>query len=265
MAMIPSGIIGGDPGYHFLRWIGQHVDWQSHCSGAAYKDRSKLEVLFGPQLWRDVSGKVVVDFGCGIGEQTIEMAQHGAKKVIGLDIQERYLILARQAAQQAGVEDRCEFVTHTVEKADVVLSLDGFEHYGDPAAVLKTMRRLIHDQGRILISFGPTWGHPYGGHAFSVFPWAHLLFSETALIRWRADIEPDGATRFSEVRGGLNQMTIRRFEQLVAESDFKFESFEAVPIRPLRRFWNRWTREFFTAVVRCTLVPRAARDRATHS
>jgi hypothetical protein len=51
-------------------------------------------------------------------------------------------------------------------------------------------------------------------------------------------------------------MTISRFEQLVAESDFEFETFEAVPIRKLRRLHNRLTREFFSSIVRCRLVPR---------
>ena len=219
--MIRTGVIGGYPGYRLLRWISARVAWREHCSGAAYRGRSKLEVLFGSRIWSEVSGKVAIDFGCGIGEQAIEMAQHGAKKVIGLDIQEKYLALAKQAAQKAGVADRCEFLSHTNEKVDVVLSLDGFEHYDDPRTVLETMRRLIKDDGRVLISFGPAWFHPYGGHGFSVFPWAHLLFTESALIRWRSEIESDGATRFNEVRGGLNQMTIRRFERLVAGSDFE--------------------------------------------
>jgi len=121
---------------------------------------------------------------------------------------------------------------------------------------LRRCGNLFKDDGRVLISFGPAWFHPYGGHQFSVFPWAHLLFSERALIRWRSDIESDGATRFNEVKGGLNQMTIRRFEKLIAASDFDVEAFEAVPIRIVRRLWNRWTREFFTSVVRATLIPR---------
>jgi SAM-dependent methyltransferase len=253
-----TGVIGGEAGYRLLRWIGAQVDWRSHCSGEAYRDRSKLEVLFGPQIWAAVAGKTVLDFGCGIGEQTIEIAQHGAKKVIGLDIQENYLALAKAAAEKAGVADRCEFVMQTAQKADVVLSLDGFEHYGDPEGVLRTMRRLVRDDGRILISFGPSWFHPYGGHQFSVFPWAHLFFTEAVLIRWRADFESDRATRFSEVKGGLNQMTIRRFEKLVEASDFEVESIEAIPIRRAKLFWSRWTREFLSSVVRCTLVPRSA-------
>ena len=104
--------------------------------------------------------------------------------------------------------------------------------------------------------FWPTWYHPLGGHLFSVFPWAHLVFTEASLIRWRSDFKTDGATRFCEAEGGLNQMTIRRFRSIVAESDFKFAEFEPVPIRKLRIIANRVTREFTTAIVRCKLVPR---------
>jgi hypothetical protein len=106
----------------------------------------------------------------------------------------------------------------------------------------------------VFASFGPTWYHPLGGHLFSVFPWAHLVFSEAALIRWRADFKTDGATRFSECAGGLNQMTIRRFERLVRESPFQSRMLEAIPIRKLRSVHGGLTREFTTAIVRCRLV-----------
>ena len=59
------------------------------------------------------------------------------------------------------------------------------------------------------------------------------------------------ATSFGEVAGGLNQMTIGRFEKLIAASPFKLADFELVPIRPFRRFHNRLTREFTTTIVRC--------------
>jgi len=119
------------------------------------------------------------------------------------------------------------------------------------------MYNLLKPGGCVLASFGPTWYHPLGGHLFSVFPWAHLLFSEPALIRWRANVRPDGATRFSEVEGGLNQMTIARFERLVSTSQFKIQEIETVPIRKLRPIHCRVTREFTTAVVRAKLIPKA--------
>jgi hypothetical protein len=89
-----------------------------------------------------------------------------------------------------------------------------------------------------------------------VFPRAHLIFTEKSLIRWRSDFKSDGATRLCEAEGGLNQMTIRRFRSIVAESGFKFAEFEPIPIRKLRIFANLMTREFTTAIVRCKLVPR---------
>ncbi|HKP12333.1 MAG TPA: methyltransferase domain-containing protein, partial [Blastocatellia bacterium] len=158
------------------------------------------------------------------------------------------------------VSARCVFVSETEEKADVLLSMDAFEHFDDPAGVLRAMRNLLKPAGVALIEFGPPWYHPLGGHLFSVIPWAHLLFTERALIRWRADFKSDGATRFSEIEGGLNQMTIRRFKKLVAASEFEFAAFEAVPMRSLRWLAHVMPREFCTAVVRCRLVQKAAAD-----
>jgi SAM-dependent methyltransferase len=249
------GIIGGSIGYWTLRALCPDGA-NPHCAGNVYAERSKLEVLFGPQVWDELQGRDVVDFGCGAGVQAIELAQHGANRVTGIDIRETALAEAREAAERAEVSDRCFFAQETNEKVDVILAIDSFEHFADPLGVLQVMRCLLRDSGFALISFGPPWGHPLGGHLFSVFPWAHLLFTERSLIRWRSDFKCDGAARFGEVEGGLNQMTIRRFEHLVAASEFEFASFDAVPIRPMRFLASRLAREFTTSTVRCRLVPR---------
>jgi SAM-dependent methyltransferase len=250
------GIIGGEIGYQLLRRVNR-VSASSYCDGSAYVGKSKIEVLLGSNIWDELAGKVVIDFGCGTGEDSIEIAQRSAKQVIGLDIRQSVLDQAAQAAEKAGVSGKCRFTMSSEERADVILSVDAFEHFSDPAAVLKQMRRLVKDDGCVIAAFGPTWYHPLGGHLFSVFPWSHLVFTENALIRWRSDFKSDGATRFGEVEGGLNQMTIRRFEKLVSESDFRFERLETIPIRRLEGVANRLTREFTTAIVRCKLVPRS--------
>ena len=93
------------------------------------------------------------------------------------------------------------------EPADVIVSLDSFEHFQDPAAILRVMDSYLSPHGKVLATFGPTWYHPLGGHIFSVFPWAHLLFTESALLRWRKSFHPDQtATTFEEC--GLNKITI---------------------------------------------------------
>jgi SAM-dependent methyltransferase len=232
------------------------------CPGApddtetAYQGKSKLRVLLGDEFFSRIVGKTVVDFGCGTGSAAVEIAQNGAARVFGIDIREDILQTARQKAAAAGVDDRCTFTLTAPEPADIIVSVDAFEHFADPAAILRVMEGLLRPSGEVVLSFGPTWYHPLGGHLFSVFPWAHLIFTEKALIRWRSTFKTDGATRFSEVAGGLNQMTIARFERLVAASPLQFARLEIVPIRKLRPLHNRLTREFTTAIVRCRLIKR---------
>jgi SAM-dependent methyltransferase len=249
------GIIGGSLGYRLLRRLSPDAE-KGYCDGSAYKGVSKLETLIGQRIWEETRDKTVIDFGCGEGEDAVEVATRGAKRVIGIDIREHALAKARNTAAAKGVSERCAFTTETHEKADIILSIDAFEHFNDPHKILRTMRGLLKDNGYVIAAFGPTWYHPLGGHLFAVFPWAHLVFTEKALIRWRSDFKTDGATRFCEAEGGLNQMTIRRFRSIVSESDFKFAEFQPVPIRKLRIFANWLTREFTTAIVRCKLVPR---------
>ena len=248
-----GGIIGGTPGYLLLKRLGQRMASDDGGEPVIYQRHPKLEVLFGPDVWQTFAGRTVLDFGCGTGDEAIQIARHGARNVVGLDIREELLELARRKAQEAGVAGRCQFATDADAPADVILSVDAFEHYADPAAVLERMVRLLAPGGTILIAFGPPWWHPLGGHLFSVFPWAHVVFTERALIRWRADFKTDGATRFSEVAGGLNQMTVARFHRLVRTCPLRLRAFEARPIRKLRWAANRLTRELVTSVVLCEL------------
>ena len=244
-------LIGGPLAAAILK----HYEWQD-TEPTAYENRSKVETLLGPHLWNFIRDKVVLDFGCGYGNEALEMATRGAREVIGLDIRENALAVGRAAQAKAGIRN-CRFVQRYEGKADVITSLDAFEHFEDPEGILRIMAELLDPSGKVLVSFGPTWYHPFGGH-MPLFPWAHVLLTEQALIKWRSQYKTDGATRFGEVEGGLNQMTIRRFERVIAKSPFRFEHFEAVPMRhgPIPILHTRLTREFLSSVVRCVLVHR---------
>jgi SAM-dependent methyltransferase len=247
-------ILGGDLAYRVLRCFPTPCNWQLRLDEFSSPAPSKLEAYWGPEIWEALVGRAVLDYGCGTGGDSLEIARRGARRVIGLDIFPKALEIAARAADRANLAERCTFRTATEEKVDAIICIDCFEHFADPAAVLRTMAELLNPAGTVFVSFGPPWLHPYGGHSFSVFPWAHLLFTEKALLRWRALYCSDGATRFHEVRGGLNQMTIRRFQRLIEESPLRMTEFAAIPIRPFRLFHNRLTREFFTSIVRCKLT-----------
>ena len=249
--------VGGTLGHGILKVIHPPTDPEFASSVETYDcSKSKLLTHFGPDIFSRVRGKTVIDFGAGKGREVVEFAKHGAKRVIGIEIQERFRREAKAAIQHAGLNHICSVAETTDEKADLAFSLDSFEHFDDPGGILQLMADLIHDDGEVMISFGWPWYHPNGGHLFSVFPWAHLMFTEACLCKWRAEFKEDGATRFSEVEGGLNQMTIQRFEQLVAQSELELVEMQLTPIRPLRWLHCRLTREFTTALIGARLRKR---------
>jgi 2-polyprenyl-3-methyl-5-hydroxy-6-metoxy-1,4-benzoquinol methylase len=250
------GFIGGSLGVGILTYLSPDGE-NSNLDGGVYRNRSKLEVLFGPDFFEQIRGKTVIDFGCGAGDESIEMAQRGAAHVTGLDIRQKFIDQARENARTSGVANRVDFRTAPNSPADVIVSLDCFEHYDDPAGVLEQMAGCLQPRGKVLVSFGGTWYHPYGGHLFALFPWAHLVFTEHAMLTWRKQSHPQQKAR-TICECGLNKMTIRRFERLVARSPLRFERYETRPIRQARqlRLCNRLTREFFTSIIQATLVRR---------
>src|SRR5215467_7603424 len=253
-----NGLIGGTLGVRLLNTINSTGQLTVMPDGVppAYQRASKLEHLFGRQIWSEIRDKVVVDFGCGEGHQVIELAERGARYVVGLETNWLWSVSAAERVAAAGLAARCVISERWRPQdppADVVISLDSFEHYQDPAGVLQEMHRILTPGGIVLVAFGPPWFHPYGGHLFSVFPWAHLLFSEQAMVTWRTGLPGKGPAT-SLLDAGINRMTIERFEGLVATSPFQFRWFDAVPI--WRRRWPAWSREFTTSIVRCTLETR---------
>jgi SAM-dependent methyltransferase len=222
---------------------------------SAYLEKNKLEVLFGPRVWEEFRGKAILDFGCGDGKEAVEIARHGAARVVGIDVRRDLLRKATIRAEAASVESICEFATATSGRFDVVLSLDSMEHFSEPARELGCIANFLDTEGYVLMSFGPPWLHPLGHH-FPLLLWAHLVFPERSLMEWRARFKNDGAKKFNECLGGLNQMTIGKFERLIAQSPLMMSTCDCVPIRSLYPLHNRLTREFTTAVVRARLRHR---------
>lgn len=72
--------------YRVLKWISPG---EPGCmSGDVYKDKIKIRVVLGDRVLDQLRGKVVIDFGCGEGDDAIALAKSYALRVIGLDIRE---------------------------------------------------------------------------------------------------------------------------------------------------------------------------------
>lgn len=103
----------------------------------------------------------VLDVGCGSGRYVVALAHEGASRLVGVDVSEAMLRLARAEASRAGVGDRCSF--HCTgflefegnEKFDAVLAMGYFDYLEDPSAHLRKMASLC--RGRIFASFPKRW------------------------------------------------------------------------------------------------------------
>jgi SAM-dependent methyltransferase len=262
-----NGILKGTFGYWLLRkLVTDPPGLQESTADAVEPDwEVKLKHTFGCDFASSIKDKVVLDYGCGYGQAVLCMAKMGARRVIGLDINEQALNYGRDRAIDAHVHSECVFLNAKYHgnlqalngEVDVIISHDAFEHYSDPKNELSVMWKLLRRGGSLFISFGPPWWHPYGCHLMFMEapPWTHVFFNEQTIMAVRKLYRSDGAKRFENVEGGLNKMTIRRFEQLVRNSGFSVHSTRYVPIRGTRLLAaTRFGREFFTSVVRAHLV-----------
>jgi len=94
-----------------------------------------------PELPQDLSGASVLDIGCNGGFYSIELKKRGASRVLGVDVDDRYLEQARFASQVLGLD--IEFAKCSVYdvdsipgKFDLVLFMGVFYHLRYPLFAL---------------------------------------------------------------------------------------------------------------------------------
>jgi SAM-dependent methyltransferase len=102
------------------------------------------------------AGERILDIGCGAGQTTLDLAEavgpDGA--VLGVDISEPLLAIARRRAAAAGA-DRARFVAadaqvHTFEPGhDAVYSRFGVMFFADPLAAFANLARALRPGGRL--------------------------------------------------------------------------------------------------------------------
>jgi SAM-dependent methyltransferase len=214
-----------------------------------------------PHFQEDVVGKRIVDFGCGYGYQTAALAKLDIGCIYGVDNNPRCLQNARKLIKS--FEYSCE--VKIVEKLeedqkasfDIVFSQNSFEHFKDPKDILNLMKELLKPGGKIYLTFGPPWYSPYGAHLhyFTKVPWVNLLFSERTLMNVRSRFRNDGATKFEEVEGGLNKMSVAKFYDIIQKSGMLIEYLKYDCVKGLN-FLSKVpvAKELFTNNITCILT-----------
>jgi SAM-dependent methyltransferase len=197
-----------------------------------HQDPLKLLKSMFPGFLEQIRDKSVVDFGCGLGNQTFALAENNAHHIVGIEKITKHVDKARIRAkelQAANVQfyESADFL----EKGtyDVVISQNSMEHFEDPEQIIDLFYQLVGKDGKVFITFGPPWFSPYGAHTnfFCRFPWIHLIFKEKTVFQVRMKFTDDMATSYETVRGGLNRMSLKKFEGIIRSSDFNvvYESY----------------------------------------
>jgi SAM-dependent methyltransferase len=103
------------------------------------------------------AGGLVADIGCGHGASTIIMAKaYPNSRFRGFDNHAPSIEHARQAAEEAGVGDRCEFEVSSAseipgEGYDMVCFFDCLHDMGDPVGAARRAAEILSDGGSALI------------------------------------------------------------------------------------------------------------------
>jgi SAM-dependent methyltransferase len=101
------------------------------------------------------AGDLVAEIGCGSGRQTLPMAQFGCK-VIGVDLSEEMLLVARKklldAGQQANlIVASADRLPLTDGYADAAVIFGSLHHFPDPELSVAEAARLVKSGGRFFM------------------------------------------------------------------------------------------------------------------
>ena len=112
--------------------------------------RFKFE-RFAHAVPRDLTGKSVLDIGCNAGFYACEMKRRGAARVLGIDMDERYLAQAHLVVETLGFTD-IEFrrlsvydVARLGERFDLVIFMGVLYHLRHPLLALDLIREHVAD------------------------------------------------------------------------------------------------------------------------
>jgi SAM-dependent methyltransferase len=193
--------------------------WHPPTAGAQL---TRFKGKFGRPVESYIRGHTL-EIGSGNGILAKELRDTGLERIVATD---HWNLFGKNVETYVRDKTNMEFVRTDARKLpfadesfDTVVSEDSFEHFLNPETVLSEASRVLRPGGTLLVTFGPPWYSPRGGHMMFLNPppWFHLIFSDRTIFNVRARYRSDGVRGWTEGYSPLNQMSVRRFRQLARE------------------------------------------------
>ena len=172
-----------------------------------------------------LKNKSVLDFGCGHGVLSIDLAGRGAKEVVGIDINCRLIEFANENLQKNyhHLSDKITFKCIELkelqdEHFDIIMSKASFEHIIGLEDLLNEMKKKLKPGGKIVAGFGPLYNSPYGDHnrLKHLLPWSHVILGEKHFIK---KLNRKGQEAKSIHDLGLNGYSLKRYHDIFSHTE----------------------------------------------
>ncbi|MBE6902400.1 MAG: class I SAM-dependent methyltransferase [Ruminococcaceae bacterium] len=107
------------------------------------------------ELLPDLTGKTVLDLGCGCGKNCVDFIRRGAERVVGIDISEKMLAVARAKSVHKNIKYRRLSMTEISAldmKFDLVYSSLAIHYVEDFSRLMRDICALLNEGGILLYS-----------------------------------------------------------------------------------------------------------------
>lgn len=172
-----------------------HDSFHSYVEGVK-KVPELFDSIISPGWWEE---NRILEVGSGLGQHAHQLAEKGAKKVIGIDYSYEKVNWSKTEFYESNskklsfIQGNTEYLCFADDKFDFAYSSSVLEHLKDPKKALQEIFRVVKPGGKLLLTVDYFHG-PRGDHLYDYiyFPWATTLVCESSLCRyWSEKLQKD--------------------------------------------------------------------------
>jgi 2-polyprenyl-6-hydroxyphenyl methylase/3-demethylubiquinone-9 3-methyltransferase len=185
-----------------------------------------------------LSGKNVIDIGCGGGILAESMAKKGAK-VTGIDLSDKALKVADLHGLESGISVRYEKIAaedmadREAGQYDVVTCMEMLEHVPDPASIIRACAKLVKPGGHVFFS---TLNRSPKSYLFAVIGAEYLL-----------QLLPKGTHDYAKF------ITPAELSQSIRNAGLQLNTIKGMSYNPLSKIYSLNQDTSVNYLVACTL------------